>query len=215
MSSPESWLKSSPIAARCCDTRAMLAVASFTPAMFLSSIEPLHRVDDDVDDRAGRNVVHDDRNADGVVDRLEVLVEPFLGRLVVVGRHHQHGVGAGLLGVLGQARPPRRSNSSPRPRPPAPGPWPARCTTRRPARAPRATSVGLSPVVPTGTRPLVPSAICQSTRSRNAFSSTEPFLNGVTSAVNDPRNLVLAVMAFLDLRSAAFRQTPAARIPTK
>ena len=40
-------------------------------------------------------------------------------------------------------------------------------------------SVGLSPVVPTGTRPLVPSAICQSTRSRNAFSSREPFLNGV------------------------------------
>ena len=37
MSSPESWLKSSPIAARCCETRAMLAVASFTPAMFLSS----------------------------------------------------------------------------------------------------------------------------------------------------------------------------------
>src|ERR1700744_3111963 len=54
--------------------------------------------------------------------------------------------------------------------------------------------VGLSPVVPTGTSPLVPSAICQSTRSRNAFSSTDPFLNVVTSAVNDPRNLVLAVM---------------------
>ena len=53
-------------------------------------------------ERAG-NVVHDDRNADGVVDRLEVLVEPLLGRLVVVGRHHQHGVGAGLLGVLRQA----------------------------------------------------------------------------------------------------------------
>ena len=36
-SSPESWLKSSPIAARCCDTRTTLAVASFTPAMFSSS----------------------------------------------------------------------------------------------------------------------------------------------------------------------------------
>ena len=33
----------------------------------------------------------------------------------------------------------------------------------------------------------MPSAICQSTRSRNAFSSTAPFLNGVTSAVNEPR----------------------------
>src|SRR5436190_7180549 len=54
--------------------------------------------------------------------------------------------------------------------------------------------VGLSPVVPTGTSPLVPSAICQSTRSRKAFSSTDPLLNGVTSAVNEPRNLVLAAM---------------------
>src|ERR1700759_3250990 len=61
--------------------------------------------------------------------------------------------------------------------------------------------VGLSPVVPTGTKPLVPSAICQSTRSRNAFSSREPFLNGVMSAVNDPRNVVLAVM----LRSSTRR----------
>src|SRR5262249_3014387 len=56
-------------------------------------------------------------------------------------------------------------------------------------------SVGLSPVVPTGTRPLVPSAICQATSARKAFSSSAPsLLNGVTSAVNDPRKLVLAVM---------------------
>src|SRR5262245_1428381 len=55
--------------------------------------------------------------------------------------------------------------------------------------------VGLSPVVPTGTSPLVPSAICQSTMSRKALSSSEPFLNGVTSAVKEPRKLVLAVMA--------------------
>src|SRR5262245_2083747 len=55
--------------------------------------------------------------------------------------------------------------------------------------------VGLSPVVPTGTSPLVPSAICQSTISRKAFSSSTPFLNGVTSAVKEPRKLVLAVMA--------------------
>src|SRR4029453_2863477 len=54
--------------------------------------------------------------------------------------------------------------------------------------------VGLSPVVPTGTSPLVPSAICHSTMSRKAFSSSEPFLNGVTSAVKEPRKLVLAVM---------------------
>ncbi len=37
-----------------------------------------------------------------VVDRLEVLIHPFLGRLVVVRRDDEHRVGAGLLGVLGQ-----------------------------------------------------------------------------------------------------------------
>src|SRR5689334_4504781 len=57
--------------------------------------------------------------------------------------------------------------------------------------------VGLSPVVPTGTRPWVPSAICQFTRERKAASSSEPFLNGVTKAVNDPRNFVLAAMELL------------------
>src|SRR5262249_28214243 len=56
-------------------------------------------------------------------------------------------------------------------------------------------SVGLSPVVPTGTSPLVPSASCQSTSRGNAPSSREPFLKGVTSAVNEPWKLVLAVMA--------------------
>src|SRR6202035_5393800 len=55
--------------------------------------------------------------------------------------------------------------------------------------------VGLSPVVPTGTRPLVPSAICHSTRARNAFSSSEPFLKGVRGAVNDPWSLVVAVIS--------------------
>src|ERR1700759_503627 len=46
--------------------------------------------------------------------------------------------------------------------------------------------VGDSPVVPQGTSPWVPSAICQSTRARKASSSTLPFLNGVTSAVREP-----------------------------
>ena len=38
--------------------------------------------------------------------------------------------------------------------------------------------VGDLPVVPQGTSPWVPSAICQATRARNAASSTLPFLNG-------------------------------------
>src|SRR5665213_2524645 len=55
-------------------------------------------------------------------------------------------------------------------------------------------TVGLSPVVPTGTRPWVPSAICQLTNARKAASSSEPFLNGVTRAVNEPLKFVLAAM---------------------
>src|SRR5262249_50505367 len=52
--------------------------------------------------------------------------------------------------------------------------------------------VGLSPVVPTGTSPWVPSAICQFTSARKAASSSEPFLKGVTRAVKEPLKRVLA-----------------------
>src|SRR6202012_1302098 len=58
-------------------------------------------------------------------------------------------------------------------------------------------SVGLSPVVPTGTSPWVPSEICQFTSERKAASSSEPFLKGVTKAVKEPRNFVLAAMELL------------------
>ena len=74
-------------------------VASLTPTMLGKFAKPLHRVDRHVDDAARRDVVDDDRNADRVVDGPEVLVEPFLGRLVVIGRDDEHGVGAGALGV--------------------------------------------------------------------------------------------------------------------
>src|SRR5580698_4564522 len=49
--------------------------------------------------------------------------------------------------------------------------------------------VGDSPVVPQGTRPSVPSLICQLTNFSNPFSSTDPFLNGVISATSDPANM--------------------------
>src|ERR1700748_3761193 len=57
--------------------------------------------------------------------------------------------------------------------------------------------VGLSPVGPPGTRPWVPSLICQFTSERNAASSRPPFLKGVTKAVKDPLNFVLAAMELL------------------
>src|SRR3954471_23727034 len=50
-------------------------------------------------------------------------------------------------------------------------------------------SVGDSPVVPQGTRPSVPSLICQATNFSKPFSSTAPFLNGVMSATSDPVNM--------------------------
>jgi hypothetical protein len=77
-------------------------------------------------------------------------------------------------------------------------------------------NVGLSPVVPTGTKPLEPSAICQSTNPRKAVSSSEPLLNGVTSAVNEPLKLVLAVMIGHPLKSPGrrdLRRQPETLIP--
>src|SRR5436189_5891096 len=48
--------------------------------------------------------------------------------------------------------------------------------------------VGDSPVVPTGTRPFVPSLICQATNFRKADSSTFPSFMGVIKAGNEPLN---------------------------
>ncbi len=73
------------------------------PGDVLQVIQPLHGLDGHVDHRAAGDVVDDDRNADRVVDRLEVLIEPFLGRLVVVRRDHQHRRRAGLLRMLRQS----------------------------------------------------------------------------------------------------------------
>ena len=67
-------------------------------------VEPLHRVDRHVDDRARRDVVDDDRDADRIVHRLEVLVHPLLRGLVVVRRDDKHAVGADLLGVAGELK---------------------------------------------------------------------------------------------------------------
>jgi hypothetical protein len=50
-------------------------------------------------------------------------------------------------------------------------------------------SVGLSPVVPTGTSPCEPCSICQWTNFRNAGASTSPFFMGVMSAGKEPLNV--------------------------
>src|SRR5687767_14067170 len=59
-------------------------------------------------------------------------------------------------------------------------------------RCSAALSVTLSPVVPHGTRALLPSAICHSTSSRNVSSATRPPENGVTRAGIDPKNMNLS-----------------------
>ncbi len=55
-------------------------------------------------------------------------------------------------------------------------------------------SVGLSPVVPTGTSPCVPLSICQSTRARNRSKSTMPPSKGVTNAVTDPWKIAILLI---------------------
>ena len=129
-SSPDSWLKSSPMRGALLRHPHHVGGRVLDAGDVLQLEQPLHGVDRHVDHRTRRDVVDDDRNADRIVDRLEVLVEPFLGRLVVIGRHHQHGVGAGLLGVLRRARSPPWSNSSRRRRRPARGRAPGRRTIR-------------------------------------------------------------------------------------
>src|SRR5512143_1436677 len=52
-------------------------------------------------------------------------------------------------------------------------------------------SVGVSPVVPHGTRKSIFDSTCQATSERRAFSSTEPSpRNGVTIAVPHPRKFM-------------------------
>jgi hypothetical protein len=56
------------------------------------------------------------------------------------------------------------------------------------------TTVGDSPVVPTGTTPLDPSRICQSTKALSAASSMAPSLIGVTKAGMEPLNMTVSVL---------------------
>ena len=56
-----------------------------------------------VDNTAAGNVVDDDRNVDRVMDRLVVREQAILGRLVVVRGDDECSIGAGGLGVGGEA----------------------------------------------------------------------------------------------------------------
>ena len=53
----------------------------------------------DVGHRSGRDVVDENGNVDRLGDGPEMRVEPFLGRLVVIGNDDERGVGPGLVGM--------------------------------------------------------------------------------------------------------------------
>ena len=101
VASSPSWLKSSPVAARCWAARGIGGRVLHARDV-LEVEQALHRIDRHVDHGPRWNIVDDDRDADGVVDRPKVLVEPFLRRLVVIRRHDQDRVGAGVLRVAGE-----------------------------------------------------------------------------------------------------------------
>src|SRR6202789_2864840 len=62
--------------------------------------------------RAAGNVVDDHRDLGILVDRLVMLVQPFLRRLMLIGRHMQRGIGTRLLFFLMKGDP-RRSTLFP------------------------------------------------------------------------------------------------------
>ena len=105
-------------------------------------VEPRHGRHRHVDHRARRDIVDDDGDADGVVDRLEMPVKPLLARLVVIGRDDEQGIGAGFFRVARRARPPRRCCWSRRRRSPARGRAPRRRTIPPPSCARHGTGSG-------------------------------------------------------------------------
>src|SRR5215203_5125963 len=70
-------------------------------------------------------------------------------------------------------------------------PLATRMTVSTTTRSSASLIAGVSPVVPQGTSPLTPCCIWNSTRPSRASTSTSPFLNGVTRAVNTPLNISL------------------------
>ena len=72
-----------------------------TPITFFSWEAAGHRIDLHVRDGARRNIVKNDRNVDGVVNRLDVEIHALLGRFVVIGHDDENRIGADVFGVLG------------------------------------------------------------------------------------------------------------------
>ena len=108
---PKAEQNPAPISTRMRSGRARSLVASLTPTMFGNLARRAIVAFVMSTDGAARDIVNNDRQIDGVVNRLEMLIEPFLRRLVVIGADDQRRIGAGLLGlprqldrVLGRVR---------------------------------------------------------------------------------------------------------------
>ena len=194
----------------------MLPDASLTPTMFGICGEAHERRRLDVDAGPARHVVDDDRQRRALGDRAVVLVEPFLRRLVVVRRDRQEAGGAGLA-------PSRRRGESLR--------W-CRSRRRRPGSAalPSASSTRISTIAQplgVGQRRVLAGRAARDEEMNAGVdlppaepphrrSSRSPvFVNGVTSAVPTPVQMVLialpsgdaVVLSFYVLRSSVRRST--------
>src|SRR5436853_470404 len=95
-SSPESWTKSGPMACRCRLTRAMFAVASFTPTMFFNS---KRRAMVSTDMSMTERPVHE--RAEGLLVHLPVLERGHeSGDRASQGLHRGHSSQCGVASVL-------------------------------------------------------------------------------------------------------------------
>ena len=137
------------------------------------------------------DVVEHDRQRRGAGDCFEMTEKSFLARLVVIWRDEQRGIHSELLGRASYRR--WRVAVEFEPVPASTRQRLFAFATATPITCSRSSceSVGDSPVVPIATIPLIPAAICVSISCSNAETSMPPSRNGVTNAVNVPRNIFL------------------------
>ena len=123
-------------------------------------------------------------------DRLVVLVQAFLRGLVVVRRDREDAVRAQLLQLARQFDHLARVVAARAGQHRHLAAWLLRRVISTTRRCSARVSVGLSPVVPQGTRKLMPASICRRTSLRSVASSSDRSRrNGVTSAVPHPVNM--------------------------
>ena len=159
----------------------------------------------DINSGPSLDVVQDAGDVHTVCYRLEVQVQPFLCRLVIVRVYQQHRIGADLLGVPGEAygltggvRAGSRNDRDP-----------AISEFDGKGDDPVVLIVAegrTSSCVPQGTRPDTPLAICVSTICCSNSSSKKSFLvKGVTIAVDTPLKLIsFTIHAPLKIRLRAW-----------